>query len=105
MLNVKKEGIVLEKTTLDFENEGVLNPAAIREGEFVHLFYRAVQKGNHSTIGYCKLDGPLEIEDLHYKPILILLRFLDLFLLHLPGHVKIWISKHLKADLTISEVA
>ncbi|TRX43129.1 glycoside hydrolase family 130 protein [Flavobacterium restrictum] len=71
MLNVKKEGIVLEKTTLDFENEGVLNPAAIREGEFVHLFYRAVQKGNHSTIGYCKLDGPLEIEDRHYKPILI----------------------------------
>ena len=38
MLNVRKEGIILEKTELEFENEGVLNPAAIREGDFVHLF-------------------------------------------------------------------
>lgn len=44
MLNVRKEGIILEKTTLDFENEGVLNPAAIKEGNFVHLFYRAVHE-------------------------------------------------------------
>ena len=55
MLNVRKEGIILEKTTLDFENEGVLNPAAIKEGNFVHLFYRAVRVGNHSSIGYCSL--------------------------------------------------
>lgn len=61
MLNVIKEGIIIEKTTLDFENEGVLNPAAIKEGEFVHLFYRAVSKGNHSSIGYCKLKGPLTV--------------------------------------------
>lgn len=71
MLNVKKEGIILEKTSLDFENEGVLNPAAIKEGDFVHLFYRAVQKGNHSTIGYCLLKGPLHIDDRHYKPIMV----------------------------------
>ena len=71
MLNVRKEGIILEKTVLDFENEGVLNPAAIREGEFVHLFYRAVHIGNHSSIGYCLLNGPLKIEDRHYKPILV----------------------------------
>lgn len=71
MLNVKKEGIILEKTTLSFENEGVLNPAAIREGEYVHLFYRAVHIGNHSSIGYCLLKGPLTIEDRHYKPILV----------------------------------
>lgn len=61
MLNVIKEGIIIEKTTLDFENEGVLNPAAIKEGEFVHLFYRAVSKGNHSSIGYCKLKGPFTV--------------------------------------------
>ena len=71
MLNVKKEGIILEKTTLDFENEGVLNPAAIKEGNFVHLFYRAVHEGNYSSIGYCLLNGPLQIEDRHYKPILV----------------------------------
>jgi hypothetical protein len=31
MIQVKKDGIILEKTSLLFENEGVLNPAAIRE--------------------------------------------------------------------------
>lgn len=62
MVNIIKEGILLQKTSKDFENEGVLNPAAIREGDFVHLFYRAVSKGNHSSIGYCKFKGPLEID-------------------------------------------
>jgi beta-1,2-mannobiose phosphorylase / 1,2-beta-oligomannan phosphorylase len=71
MLNVKKEGIVLEKTQLDFENEGVLNPAAIREGDKVHLFYRAVHQGNQSSIGYCLLDGPLKIENRLYSPIIV----------------------------------
>jgi predicted GH43/DUF377 family glycosyl hydrolase len=51
MIEVKKEGIILYKTQLEFENEGVLNPAVIREGDSVHLFYRAVRKGNHSSIG------------------------------------------------------
>jgi predicted GH43/DUF377 family glycosyl hydrolase len=63
MINVIKEGILLQKTTNDFENEGVLNPAAIRDGEYVHLLYRAVSTGNHSSIGYCKLKGPLFIEE------------------------------------------
>ena len=63
MINVIKEGILLQKTTNNFENEGVLNPAAIRDGEYVHLFYRAVSTGNHSSIGYCKLKGPLFIEE------------------------------------------
>jgi predicted GH43/DUF377 family glycosyl hydrolase len=70
MLQVKKEGILIEKTVLEFENEGVLNPAAIKEGAFVHLFYRAVQNGNHSSIGYCLLNGPLTIENRNTKPIL-----------------------------------
>ena len=33
MIEVKKEGILLSKTEFEFENEGVLNPAAIREGD------------------------------------------------------------------------
>jgi predicted GH43/DUF377 family glycosyl hydrolase len=70
MIKVKKEGIILWKTDLDFENEGVLNPAAIREGDSVHLFYRAVQTGNHSCIGYCRLDGPLTIAERSDKPFL-----------------------------------
>ena len=71
MITVKKEGIILEKTALVFENEGVLNPAAIREDNFVHLFYRAVSIGNHSSIGYCRLDGPLQIHKRDKKPVLI----------------------------------
>jgi predicted GH43/DUF377 family glycosyl hydrolase len=70
MIEVKKEGVLLEKTALGFENEGVLNPAAIREGDSVHLFYRAVSKGNYSSIGYCKLNGPLTIEERSDTPVL-----------------------------------
>ena len=70
MITVKKEGIILEKTELVFENEGVLNPAAIREGNLVHLFYRAVSTGNHSSIGYCRLEGPLDIEKRDESPLL-----------------------------------
>lgn len=61
MLRVKKEGVVLRKTSLDFENEGVLNPAIFQDGNKVHMFYRAVSKGNFSSIGYCRLNGPLNL--------------------------------------------
>jgi predicted GH43/DUF377 family glycosyl hydrolase len=71
MIKVCKEGVILHKTTLHFENEGVLNPAAIREGNFVHLLYRAVSEGNHSSIGYCLLKGPLKIQHRNEKPILV----------------------------------
>ncbi len=67
-VKVKKEGVLLRRTELDFENEGVLNPAAIREGDSVHLFYRAVRTGNHSCIGYCRLDGPMTIAERWDKP-------------------------------------
>lgn len=70
MINIIKEGILLKKTNHAFENEGVLNPAAIREGDYVHMFYRAVSKGNHSTVGYCKLKGPLFIEQRNDEPLL-----------------------------------
>ena len=71
MITVKKEGILLSRTDLEFENEGVLNPAAIREGDNVHIFYRAVQKGNRSSIGYCRLDGPLTIAERWDRPFMV----------------------------------
>ncbi len=70
MVHVKKEGVLLEKTNNGFENEGVLNPATILEGENVHMFYRAVSKGNYSSIGYCKLNGPMEVQERHDIPLL-----------------------------------
>ncbi len=71
MIKVKKEGILLEKTNLTFEDECVLNPAVIREGDNVHVFYRAVQRGNYSSIGYCKLDGPLTVSERSTKAFII----------------------------------
>ncbi len=70
MIQVKKEGILLNKSNLGFENEGVLNPAVIIESGFVHLFFRAVSKGNYSSIGYCKLKGPLTIVERYDTPVL-----------------------------------
>lgn len=70
MVGVKKEGIIIQKTDLLFENEGVLNPAVIKEGNEVHLFYRAVSNGNYSSIGYCQLRGPLTIVKRNEEPIL-----------------------------------
>ncbi len=70
MIEVKKEGILLHKSLLSFENEGVLNPAAIKQGKAIHLFYRAVRKGNHSSIAYCKLNSPLNVKERNKKPIL-----------------------------------
>lgn len=71
MIEVKKEGIILSKTELDFENEGVLNPGVIRIDDQVHIFYRAVSKGNYSSVGYCKLDGPLTVVERLEKPIIV----------------------------------
>jgi predicted GH43/DUF377 family glycosyl hydrolase len=71
MTEVKKEGILLRKTDLEFENEGVLNPAVFRDGDSVHLFYRAVRNGNHSSLGYCRLDGPLTVAERWDKPFMV----------------------------------
>jgi predicted GH43/DUF377 family glycosyl hydrolase len=70
MVTVKREGIILEKTNLAFENEGVMNPAVIVERKKTHILYRAVREGNHSTIGYCCLDGPLKVVRRDKKPLL-----------------------------------
>ena len=70
MIKVKKEGVLLNKTCHGFEVEGVLNPAVIQVDDYIHLFYRAVGKGNYSSIGYCKLCNPLTIEERHDVPII-----------------------------------
>jgi beta-1,2-mannobiose phosphorylase / 1,2-beta-oligomannan phosphorylase len=70
MLKVRKEGVILEKSSLKFENKAVLNPTCIKKGNFIHMFYRAVRKNNLSCIGYCKLKGPLKVVERSPKPIL-----------------------------------
>lgn len=70
MIKVKKEGIILTETPNEFENDGVLNPAIYQDGNTVHMFYRAVQKGNISSIGYAKFDGPMNLVERKKEPLL-----------------------------------
>ncbi|OYU81744.1 MAG: pesticidal protein Cry7Aa [Flavobacterium sp. BFFFF1] len=71
MVSVTKHGIVLEKRDLDFEIEGVLNPAVIYENGQIHMLYRAVAKGNRSTIGYCRFSDPLTVAERYDHPIVV----------------------------------
>jgi predicted GH43/DUF377 family glycosyl hydrolase len=56
MIKLQFYGKLLEKTELVFENEGVLNPTCIEKDGLTHMFYRAVSKGNHSSLGYCQIN-------------------------------------------------
>ncbi len=69
-LNVEKLGSILEPTKNRFESKAVLNPACYQEGEFVHLFYRAIDQKNKSSIGYAKLKGPTQIVERWSQPII-----------------------------------
>src|SRR5476651_1508518 len=70
MISVKKQGVLLRQSDHEFENEGVLNPATICDGDIIHMFYRAVRIGNYSTIGYCRLSGPVTVAKCSDKPML-----------------------------------
>lgn len=70
MITATKNGVILRKTKLAFEDESVLNPAVIADDKGIHLFYRAVHTPNRSSIGYCLLDSPLSVKERWSKPIL-----------------------------------
>ena len=70
MLKVKKEGVILEPIEREFESMGVLNPTCIKEGNYVHMFYRATRSENRSSIGYVKLKGPLTVVERAKEPVL-----------------------------------
>jgi beta-1,2-mannobiose phosphorylase / 1,2-beta-oligomannan phosphorylase len=58
MIEIKSEGIILESSENNFDNQAVLNPATIDIGGVTHLFYRAVRSPDMvSSIGYCQLEG------------------------------------------------
>lgn len=69
MLDIKNEGIILGKTGLSFESRGVLNPACIKVGDIIHMFYRAISNSFISSIGYCQLRNNKVIKRLD-KPVL-----------------------------------
>lgn len=55
MIKLKSEGIILEPTENEFEANGVFNPGCILVDKITHMFYRAVNTKNISSIGYCQL--------------------------------------------------
>ena len=69
MLKIQDEGIILETTSLEFENKAVCNPACIQTKDITHMFYRAVNSYNISTIGYCQLKNNHVVERFT-KPVL-----------------------------------
>lgn len=70
MVRVTKHGLLLQKRGLDYECEGVLNPGVCNDNGSLHLIYRAVARGNHSTLGYCQLSDPLTIAYQSDQPLL-----------------------------------
>lgn len=70
MVEIKREGVLLEATDFEFENQAVLNPAIYQEGRTLHMFYRAVRQGNYSSIGYIKLNGSLDIIERKEEPLI-----------------------------------
>lgn len=56
MIQLKKEGVLLSKTELQFEKAGVLNPAVIIHNKKIHMFYRAVSEEKCSSIGYAQFN-------------------------------------------------
>jgi len=70
MLNIKNEGIILEKTDLNFESKGVFNPACIKTGNTTHMFYRAMSMDDISSIGYCQIKDNKKIIKRMDKPLL-----------------------------------
>ncbi len=69
MIKITDEGIILEKTSLEFENKAVFNPACIQVEDITHMYYRAVNENNISSIGYCQLKDNKVINRFD-KPIL-----------------------------------
>ena len=69
MLKIQDEGIILETASLEFENKAVCNPSCIQIEDITHMFYRAVNSHNISTIGYCQLKNNRVIKR-SIKPIL-----------------------------------
>ena len=51
-----KKKLILEKTDNEFEINGVFNPGCYQEGDFVHMFYRAISSTTNFSIVYVKLN-------------------------------------------------
>lgn len=71
MFKLERSHVVLEPIQENkWESQAVFNPAAIREGDFIHLIYRAVEGHNYSSLGYARLNRAGKILERWSEPIL-----------------------------------
>jgi len=54
-----------------WESQAVFNPGTVREGDDIHLLYRAVEGQNYSTIGYAKLNADGQIVERLDQPVIV----------------------------------
>lgn len=53
-----------------WESQAVLNPGTWREGDVIHMLYRAVEGDNFSTIGYAKLNRDGDVLERQPEPVI-----------------------------------
>ncbi len=53
-----------------WESGAVFNPGTIREGDAIHMLYRAVEGDNYSTLGYAKLDRNCQVIERRPEPVI-----------------------------------
>lgn len=65
-----KDVILMPIAEHSWESRAVLNPGTIREGDTIHMLYRAVEGENFSTIGYAKLDRYGNVLERRSEPVI-----------------------------------
>ncbi len=71
MLSIRDEGIILEPTAHSFESASVFNPAVIRTDNTVHVFYRAMDTYDVSSVGYASFSPDLTLRSRFDHPVLV----------------------------------
>ncbi len=71
MLNIRDEGIILEPTGNLFESASVFNPAVIQVGDTVHVFYRAMDNRDYSSVGHATFTPDLKLLNRLDHPVLV----------------------------------
>jgi predicted GH43/DUF377 family glycosyl hydrolase len=54
---------ILSPGKYEFEQEAVMNPAAVHDGERTHLFYRAIGNDGVSRVGYASSEDGIHFDD------------------------------------------
>lgn len=65
-----KEVILAPIAEHSWESRAVLNPGTIRDGDVIHMLYRAVEGENFSTLGYAKLDRNGKVLERRPEPVI-----------------------------------